>query len=288
MRFLLKSNVMDRKIKPQNWDLAYISSLPQDAILKEFNTSLHGLTEEDAKNRLEEYGYNESVRNKKRTVLFQVFSKFFNPLVIVLLIIAGFSIFFGEKGSAVLVILMALLSVFLSFIQEYNAGREAEQLSEMVRATATVYRNGRTKEIKIKEIVPGDIVVLSAGDIIPADLRIIFSKDVFINQSILTGESMPVEKISEAIKPKNNSSGKLSNIVFMGSTVVSGTAVGVVVKTGIATQFGEISRKLATISVESDFDKGIRRFTWLMIRTMLVLVIIIFAINIFFKKGNII
>ncbi len=279
---------MDRKIKPQNWDLAYISSLPQDAILKEFNTSLHGLTEEDAKNRLEEYGYNESVRNKKRTVLFQVFSKFFNPLVIVLLIIAGFSIFFGEKGSAVLVILMALLSVFLSFIQEYNAGREAEQLSEMVRATATVYRNGRTKEIKIKEIVPGDIVVLSAGDIIPADLRIIFSKDVFINQSILTGESMPVEKISEAIKPKNNSSGKLSNIVFMGSTVVSGTAVGVVVKTGIATQFGEISRKLATISVESDFDKGIRRFTWLMIRTMLVLVIIIFAINIFFKKGNII
>ncbi|MCM8765444.1 MAG: magnesium-translocating P-type ATPase [Candidatus Omnitrophica bacterium] len=278
---------MNRKIKPQNWDFDYLGSTPE-VLFERLKTSQKGLTEEEAKNRLEEYGYNEPAKKRKRTILFQILSKFFNPLVIVLLIIAGFSIFFGEKVSAILVILMALMSVFLSFIQEYRAGKEAERLSEMVRATATVYRNGKSKEIKIREIVPGDIVDLFAGDMIPADLRIISCKDLFINQAALTGESFPVEKIAEPIKLKNGAPAELTNIAFMGSTVVSGTALGVVVKTGVATQFGELSRKLATIAVESGFDKGIRRFTWLMIRAMLILVLIIFAINTFFKKGDII
>jgi Mg2+-importing ATPase len=278
---------MKTKIKPQNWDFDYISCT-QDVLFEKFKTSQRGITEEDAKNRLEEYGYNEPAKKKKRSILFQIFSKFYNPLVIVLLIIAGFSIFFGEKVSAILVILMALMSVFLSFIQEYRAGREVERLSEMVRATATVYRNGRSKELKIREIVPGDIVDLFAGDMVPADLRIISCKDLFVNQAPLTGESFPVEKTSEPIKPKNGSPTELTNIAFMGSTVVSGTALGVVVKTGLATQFGELSRRLATIVVESGFDKGIHKFTWLMIRAMLILVLIIFAINIFFKKGDVI
>lgn len=278
---------MKTKIKPQNWDFDYIGCT-QDVLFEKFKTSQRGITEEDAKNRLEEYGYNEPAKKKKRSILFQIFSKFYNPLVIVLLIIAGFSIFFGEKVSAILVILMALMSVFLSFIQEYRAGREVERLSEMVRATATVYRNGRSKELKIREIVPGDIVDLFAGDMVPADLRIISCKDLFVNQAPLTGESFPVEKTSEPIKPKNGSPTELTNIAFMGSTVVSGTALGVVVKTGLATQFGELSRRLATIVVESGFDKGIHKFTWLMIRAMLILVLIIFAINIFFKKGDVI
>jgi Mg2+-importing ATPase len=171
------------------------------------------------------------------------------------------------------------MSVLLSFIQEYRAGKEAEKLSEMVRATATVYRNGRPQEIKIREVVPGDIIDLFAGDMIPADMRIISCKDLFINQSSLTGESTPVEKTSEPIQPKSKSITELSNIAFMGSTVISGTAIGVVIKTGIATQFGELSRRLATITTESGFDRGIRQFTWLMIRLMLILVVIIFAIN---------
>ncbi|MCX5658051.1 MAG: magnesium-translocating P-type ATPase [Candidatus Omnitrophica bacterium] len=214
-------------------------------------------------------------------------SKFLNPLVIVLIIIAGFSLFFGEKISAILVIAMAFISVFLSFIQEFRAGKEAEKLNEMVRTTATVYRNGKPKEVNIKDIVPGDIVDLFAGDMIPADLRIISCKDLFINQSSLTGESYPVEKISETVVSSKRSPMELANIAFMGSSVVSGTGFGVVVKTGPSTQFGEISRKLATITVASSFDKGINKFTWLMIRFMIILVLVIFGINAF-NKGNII
>ena len=270
----------------QNLDFDYIGC-PQEVLMDKFKTSLKGLTDSEAEKRLEEYGYNEPAKKKRRTILFQILSKFFNPLVIVLLIIAVFSLYFGEKVSAALVILMAIMSVFLSFIQEYRAGKEAEKLSEMVQATATVYRNGRPKEIPFREIVPGDIVDLFAGDMIPADLRIISCKDLFINQAALTGESFPVEKIAEPIKPKNRVPTELTNIAFMGSTVISGTALGVVVKTGLATQFGELSRRLAKITVESGFDKGIRRFTWLMIRAMLILVLVIFAINALLKGNTI-
>jgi Mg2+-importing ATPase len=155
----------------------------------------------------------------------------------------------------------------------------------MVRATATVYRNGKSREVKIRGIVPGDIVDLFAGDMIPADLRIISCKDLFINQASLTGESFPIEKIAEPLQNKNESIAELRNIAFMGSSVVSGTALGVVVKTGISTQFGEISRKLTTMRIETSFDKGVHKFTWLMIRAMLFMILFIFAINAF-RRGN--
>ncbi len=259
----------------------------QESVLQFFDTSLKGLSETEVAKRLEEYGYNEPAKKKKRTVIFQIFSKFLNPLVVVLLIIAGFSLFFGEKVSAILVILMAFISVFLSFIQEYRAGKEAERLSEMVRATATVIRNGKAREVKIREIVPGDIIDLFAGDMVPADMRIISCKDLFINQASLTGESFPVEKTAEPLTPKGRSPSDLINMAFMGSSVISGTAIGVVAKTGLETRFGALSKRLAAISVESSFDKGIRRFTWLMIRVMVIMVLVIFAINAYLK-GDII
>jgi len=168
--------------------------MPPGCAFAKLATSQKGLSDSQARERIEQYGYNELARKKKRAIVFEILSKFLNPLVIVLLIIAGFSLFFGEKISAILVIIMAIISVFLSFIQEHRAGLEAEKLSEMVHTTATVYRNGKAREIDIREIVPGDIVDLFAGDMIPADLRIIFAKDLFINQSSLTGESFPVEK----------------------------------------------------------------------------------------------
>ncbi len=256
---------MNGNKKLQNWNFDYTNS-PLEVIFEKLITSQKGLTGKEAKNRLEEYGYNEPARKKKRTILIQILLKFVNPLVIVLLVIAAFSLVFGEKVQALLVLSMAALSVFLSFIQEHRAGKEAEKLIEMVRATATVYRDGKPGEIKIREIVPGDVVDLFAGDMIPSDLRIISCKDLFINQSSLTGESFPVEKSA-------------GDIIFMGSSVVSGTGLGVVVKTGLFTQFGEISRRLAGIAVDTSFDKGIRKFTWLMIRLMLVMVAVIFIIN---------
>ncbi len=270
----------------QIMDLGYVSS-SIDVLFEKLKTSISGLSEEEAQERLKEYGYNEPAKKKKRNKVFQILSKFANPLVIVLLIIAIFSLFFGEKISALLVSLMAIISVFLSFIQEYRAGKEAEKLSEMVRATATVHRNGNPREVKIREIAPGDIVDLSAGDMIPADLRIISCKDLFVNQASLTGESFPIEKFPEPIQPKNNSISELTNIAFMGSSVVTGSGLGLVIKTGISTQFGEVSRRLVTMRIETSFDKGVRKFTWLMIRLLLILIVVIFAINALIK-GNIV
>lgn len=273
-----------KKQKQQILDFDHIGC-PQDVLFEKLKTSSRGLTEEEAQNRHDEYGYNEPAKKKKRTLLLQILSKFVNPLVIVLLIIAAFSLFLGEKVSALLVILMAVMSVMISFFQEYRAGKEAGKLSEMVRTTATVYRNGKPREVPIREIVPGDIVDLFAGDIIPADLRIIFCKDLFVNQASLTGESFPAERTANPIQTKSNSASDLTNIAFMGSSVISGTGLGVVIRTGLATQFGEISRKLASMTVDTNFDKGVRKFTWLMIRFMAVLVVVIFAINAV-TKGN--
>ncbi|MDD5568671.1 MAG: HAD-IC family P-type ATPase, partial [Candidatus Omnitrophica bacterium] len=270
--------------KPQTLNFNYLNC-PIEELYAKLQTSEKGLTEKEAEKRLQEFGYNEPARKKKRTILTQILLKFVNPLVIVLLIIGGFSLFFGEKLSALIVSLMALMSVFLGFFQEYKAGKEAEKLSEMVRATATVYRNAKAKEVKIKEIVPGDIIDLFAGDMIPADLRILSCKDLFINQASLTGESFPIEKSAVNLPSKDGSASNQSNIVFMGSSVVSGTALGVVVKTGMSTQFGELSRKLANIRIQTGFDKGIHKFTWLMIRAMIFMVIFILGVNVL-RRGN--
>ena len=273
-------------INQKNIDYLEFAELSVDALLERFKTRLNGLTDEEVEERQDEFGYNEIAR-QKHSVVFQFVSKFSNPLVIVLLIIAGFSFFFGQKISGILVSLMALMSVMLSFFQEYRAGREADKLKEMVSPTATVFRNGTAQEIRNREIVPGDIVDLYAGDMVSADLRIISCKDLFINQASMTGEAFPIEKFATPIKPKGNSISDLTNTAFMGSSVVSGTAMGLVIRTGLFTQFGELSRKLATRKIETAFDQGVNKFTWLMIRFMLVLVLLIFMINAFFK-GNII
>ncbi|MCX6694995.1 MAG: HAD-IC family P-type ATPase, partial [Candidatus Altiarchaeota archaeon] len=260
----------------QNLELGYLASTQSDLLIEKFETTIHGLPEKEAETRLKEYGLNETARRKKRTILYQILSKFLNPLVIVLAIIGIFSFFFGEKISSVIVFIMILLSVVLAFVQEYRSGKEAEKLSEMVHTTATVYRNGKPREVKIRDIVPGDMVELFAGDMIPADLRIISCKDLFINQATLTGESFPVEKFHAALQPIDQSLTELANIAFMGSSVESGTGLGLVVRTGVHTKFGEISKRLASVTVETGFDKGIREFTWLMIRFMVVLVSFIF------------
>lgn len=267
-----------------NLNFEYINA-PIEPLFEKFKTSAKGLSDQEAKKRLSTYGFNEPAKKRKRGILFQIISKFLDPLVAVLLIIAWFSFALGERMSAIIVLTMAVISVFLTFMEEYRAGQEAEKLSEMVRATATVYRNGRPKEVMIREIVPGDVVDLFAGDMIPADLRIISCKDLFINQGALTGEAFPIEKVSSPVQPKSGTISELINIAFMGSSVVSGTALGLVLSTGPAVQFAEVSRRLATQRVETSFDKGIQQFTWLMLRFMFVLVVVIFAINAFLK-GN--
>lgn len=264
--------------------IAYASS-KSEAVLKEFSTSLQGLSEKEAEKRIKEYGYNEPAKKKKIHIINQILLKFFNPLVLVLLVIVLVSLFFGEKISALFVFIMILISVILDFVQEYRSGKEVEKLNELIHTNAEVIRNNLEREIDIKHIVPGDIVILNAGDMVPADLRLISCKDLFVNQASLTGESFPVEKFFSPIKPKNTSATELKNIAFMGSSVVSGTGLGVVIKTGGSTTFGEISKSLTTAVAETSFDRGIRQFTLLMIRLIIILVVFIFLIIFFFKHG---
>ena len=265
---------------------AYVRAEPDD-IYGILNTRPGGLNDKEVKHMQELVGLNSLVTKREKSIVVQLLLRFTNPLVVVLLIIAAFSVYFGDVLSAVMVMSMAVISVFLSFTQEYRAGKDAQKLSEMVHNTAAVYRNGILKEIQMKQVVPGDVIELIAGDMIPADMRIIASKDVFVNQSSFTGESFPVEKFPDAMDGSHCDIEGMANIAFMGSSVVSGTARGVVIKTGLSTQFGAISKRLAEISDVSGFDEGIRKLTWLMIKFMIGLVIIIFAINAF-MHGNIV
>ncbi len=259
---------------------------PLPELFAKLKTTENGLSDKAARQKLLEDGPNEAVVEKKHGVLFQFFSKFLHPLVILLLVIGTFSFIFDEKISASIVLLLAVISVFLTFIQEYRSGKEAEKLKRMVRTTATVYRNNKQREIQIRDIVRGDVIYLSAGDMVPADLRIISCKDLFINHSALTGESFQVEKTATPpADPKKLSLSELNNMVFMGSSVVSGTANAVVVSAGASTQFGEVSRRVSATAVQTSFDKGVRKFTWVMIRIMSVLVVFIFGANMFLK-GN--
>ncbi len=271
-------------VKPQVYDFEP-SEAALETIFGSLRTAEKGLSDKEAASRLHEYGYNQPARKKELGIAAQILAKFINPLVVVLLIIGGLSLFFGEIISAVLVLAMIILSVFLSYFQEYRSGKEVEKLMEMVKTTTTVYRNGKPREVNIMEIVPGDIVDLYAGDMIPADLRIISCKDLFINQATLTGESIPVEKTSKPMDKKPGSIAEMTNLAFMGSSVVSGTGLGVVVHTGLYTQFGELSKRLSTMVAESSFDKGVNKFTWSMIQVMVVMVVVIFAINWGLKKN---
>jgi len=263
---------MNGKLKPQIFDFDY-KTCPKETLFEKFQTSQSGLSETEAHKRLEEYGANEAAKKQKRTLILQFILKFFHPLVVLLVVIAGVTFWTGDPVSGSIIGLMAIMSVVLGFFQEYRAGKEAEKLSEMVRAMATVYRNGKPKDIPIKQIVPGDVVDLFAGDMIPADIRIIQAKDLFINQAALTGESMPVEKTPGA-----------NSLVFMGSSVVSGTALGVVIKTGLATEFGEISKRLSSVNQPTSFDRGINQFVWMMIFAMVGLVIFICVVDSFKDK----
>lgn len=269
----------DSEYKAQKTDYDFLGA-SKEVLFIRFATSEKGLSEARAERRLRDYGPNDVSSRKNANNMFQFLSKITDPLVLVLLAIAAISLFFGEKINAVFVSAIAALSVAISFVQEYRAGREAEKLKELVHTNAEVCRGGELKETDIWKIVPGDIIELSAGDMVPADMRLISSKDLFLDQSTLTGESFPVEKNSKQVKTRGGTSlAAQTNVAFMGSSVVSGTATGIVIRTGRYTEFGKVAERLARSAPETSFDRGIKSFTWFMIRAMLVLVIAVFAIN---------
>ncbi len=253
--------------------------------ISSLETNLRGLDSEEAEERLDKYGPNELAHARRLGFWADILERCKSPLVIQLLIIAGISGVMGDFESAVIVSLMVLLSVGLSFILDRRSSNTVATLGKRVESRTLVLRDGLEKEIRISEIVPGDIVLLHAGSIIPADLRLLTAKDFFVGQSALTGESMAVEKSITDTRAGDTTALELPNACFLGTSVTSGTARGVVVNTGTRTIFGAISERLTERGEETSFDKGVRSFTWLMIRFMVVMVSAVFLI-VGFTKGN--
>jgi len=259
-------------------------NLPVDVLLSRLGTSISGLSSDEAEKRLEIYGYNELAKRRKRAAIVEFLLHFRSPLVIILLVAGLISGFLGEIANVVIIFSIVFLSVVLDFYQESKAERAAEMLKERVTTTATVLRDGVKREIKLSEIVPGDVIYLSAGDIVPADARIISAKDLFVNQSALTGESFPVEKTPTRPKSKDTSITEWTNYLFMGTSVVSGTATAVVVRTGGFTEYGKIAKRLVVREPETEFEKGIKNFGFLIMEITFLLVMFVFFINALYKR----
>lgn len=259
--------------------LVEIAKLRQQDALDDLKTSLLGLTSQEAELRFENYGPNVVVKEKQSTWIKLIIDAVLNPLVILLSVIGIVSILTRDYETAVIIFIMVLLGLVLRFVQEYKADNAAAKLKEMIHITATVIRNGVEEEIPLSGLVPGDIVKLSAGDMIPADIRVLSSKDLFIIQSALTGESIPVEKFESNGDSSFESPLEIKNICFLGTSVESGSATGVVVTTGVNTYLGKMASTITTKQVQTSFDKGVKSFTWLMIKFMMVMVPLVFLIN---------
>ncbi|MCW4003604.1 MAG: magnesium-translocating P-type ATPase [Candidatus Bathyarchaeota archaeon] len=251
-------------------------SLSTEEIMTRLGTSHQGLSSEQAEERLEIYGRNELARAHKHSGIKEFLLHFKSPLVIILLIAGIISGLLQEYANMIIVLTIIFISVILDYYQESKAEKAAELLKQKVTTTATVLRDNVKQEIKFPEIVPGDIIYLSAGDIAPADARVITAKDLFVNQSALTGESFPVEKIAGAVKSKEGGVVDWGNYCFMGTSVVSGTATAVVVKTGSSTEYGKIAKKLIEKPPETEFERGIKSFGFLIMQITFLLVIFVF------------
>src|SRR6516225_5042736 len=265
-------------------ELFAVSKLPAVPACEMLRSDILGLATAEAARRLDSYGHNLVSRVRKPTIIEEIWSRAKNPLNALLLTLAAASYVIGDLRAAAVIVLMVFLSVATAFIQEHRSNQAAAQLRAMVRTTASVRRadaGGHEDfiEIPIETLVPGDVVRLCAGDMIPADLRLLEAKDLFVNQSALTGEAMPAEKYAHACDDHIVDPFDLPNICFMGANVVSGYGTGVIVRTGAKTFFGQLAYEIAGRRVPTAFDQGVNRFVWLMVRFILIMVPAVFLIN---------
>ena len=252
-------------------------------VLEKLRTSSAGLSEAEAAARLEQYGPNEVAREKKHDWLWRLWVAVRNPLVVLLTVLAIVTFATAQGASDMIggwvMLAMVVLGVSLRYVQETKADTAAARLKAMIKVTATVLRDGQPREIPLQELVPGDVVKLSAGDMIPGDVRLLTAKDLFIIQATLTGESLPVEKSDAPDLRPNVQPIEHTNLCFLGTSVESGSATAVIVATGAQTYFGKMASSLASQPVDTAFDKGVKKFTWLMICFMAVMSPMVFFIN---------
>ncbi|CCB86495.1 magnesium-transporting ATPase, P-type 1 [Parachlamydia acanthamoebae UV-7] len=283
--FTTHNTVQETDKKISSILLAY-SKVSLEDIYKELESSITGLVQKEAEERLLKYGANEIVHERPPTWYSLMLGNFKNPFVVLMIFLGVVSFFLKQYDSVVIITFMVIISVLMRFIQEYRSNKAAEKLKALVSTKATVLRrpspDSETKsyEINMKSIVPGDIIHLSAGDMVPADLRLIAAKELYISQSSLTGESFPVEK-DGALKPKEDAANPLEmpNLCFMGTNVLNGSGTAIVLKTNQNTYLGTLSANITGKAPLTSFDLGINKVTWLLIKFIFFMVPCVFLLN---------
>ena len=250
-----------------------------DSLLKELASRLEGLSQAEAEARLKQVGPNEIAREKRQLPLRRLLNNVKNPLIILLVALGVLSYLTGDTRATAVIFVMVLLGLVLRFFQELRADNAAEKLKAMVGNTATVVRGGAEAERPLNLLVPGDIIHLAAGDMVPADVRLLAAKDLFLNQSALTGEALPVERKAGPAPADGENPLDLPNLCFLGSNVESGSATAVVIHTGAHTYFGSLAASIVGQRQLTSFDKGVNKFTWLMLRFIAAMVPAVFLIN---------
>ncbi len=261
---------------------AYWSRRAAD-LLAELHSPPDGLRTTEARERLQQVGPNVLKPRRHDTALRSFIAQFTSPLVLILVFAAVVSAIAGEWTDAAIVVAIVVASGVLGFAQEYTASHAVEKLRAQVTIKATVLRDGKPQSTPAEEVVPGDIVLLSAGSLIPADGIVLEAKDFFVNQAVLTGETFPVEKKAGPVDAHAGMPERV-NMVFMGTSARSGTARALVVQTGTSTAFGQIAERLTLRLPETEFERGIRRFGYLLTQIMTALVLVVFAINVVLAK----
>ena len=258
-------------------------SLPSVDLLSSLRTTPQGLTGDDARQRLASGGSQVRHRKGRTNTLMLLVSQFKSPIILILLFAVGLSFFLHDITNAIIILAIVLMSGLLGFWQERGAADAVEKLLAIIQVKATLLRDGKPTEVAIEEIVPGDIVLLKAGGIIPGDSLLLESNNLFVNEAALTGETFPVEKTA-GVLPSDTPLSKRTNSLFTGTYAVSGTGTALIVKTGKETEFGQVSESLKLRPPETDFEHGIRHFGYLLMEVTLLMVISIFAINVYLHR----
>jgi P-type Mg2+ transporter len=275
-------NLMNNK-KNQPISVTDFHTLPTADLYSLLSTSAIGLTTQEAESRLVHYGRNDITSTKKESPVLQFLEQFTNPLVIILLFAAIISLIVGEMTNAVIILSIILISVILDFFQRYKAENAAALLIQKIITWVNVHRDGKDEEIAIGDLVPGDLISLTAGDMVPADARLVKTRDFFVNESSLTGEPYPVEK-NDQVSDSEKTLAEADNYIFLGTSVISGSGDAIVTKTGLSTEYGKIAKSMVQRPPETEFENGLKQFSYLMSKFVFSLVILVFFVNALFKQ----
>lgn len=265
-------------------DLDQFWAYKSDEVIEKLDSRKEGLNSEEAENRLFQLGENKFEETKKESALTIFINQFRSPIIILLLATAVISYFVGSKQDFYIITIIILISNTIGWYQEKTASDALNELIKLISVKITVKRDGKREEIPLEHVVPGDIVILSSGDIVSGDARLISSNNLLVDEAVLTGEAYPVEKQTKPIS-KDATVNSRTNTLFMGTHILSGSGEAVIVRTGLNTEFGKISAKLRLKPMETDFDRGIARFGHILMEVTFIMVVVIFAINVYLKKS---